>query len=103
MNTFAKIALGAVLVGAIIWGGIAVKHEIRCSDLEEDYVNGVSRLRSNVSIAPVFSEDRELGQSFEQMRELELKRMEVTLGAIYSECGTRAGQSAARKGNELLF
>ncbi len=97
----AAIAAGVVALGLVAWGGFALKHELTCRGLEEDYVNEASDLRGTVAMRAVGG--RETQKSVDTLQKLDLEQMKATLGVLYEKCGARAGATAARKASDVLL
>lgn len=103
MPTAAKIIASIAVVALLVWGGVAFQQYRKCQGIEEDYLNSVSSLKGNAALMTLAGNNQELTDGLRGMQERELQTIEVSLSAIYTECGERAGQSAARKGTEILF
>ena len=84
-------------------GGYFVRGELRCRGLETDYINGVVAARDAALVRGINPSSEALADVSEKLVDAELEGVEVTLNAIYEECGRRAGQTAARKGSQALL
>jgi hypothetical protein len=96
-----RIGAGIIVLGAFVWGGFGVKHEVTCRGLQKDYVNGAAELRSNAMLKSLG--DPKLARTAEMLEEAKLRRMQGILSRLYLECGERAGEAAAREGSETVL
>jgi len=95
------IGAGVVTLGLLVWGGLTLKHEMTCRGLETDYLNEASDLRGSAAMAAIGGS--EVSKAADTLQNLKLEQMKLTLTQLYTECGMRAGQTAARKGSNVLL
>lgn len=98
--TMAAIALG---IAGLAIGGYFLQGKVKCYQLEQDYLNDVDSLRSNAIARVAVPGNEELQSTMDRLEELQLKSLQISLDAVYEQCGERAGQSAARKGGNMVF
>lgn len=100
----AVIAVACVAaVAALSWGGIAVSHSLKCSGLEEDYLNSIAAYRDSVSLSTLTAGNPKLAEDMKGLQKSQLEVIELSLKEVYDQCGTRAGQTASRKGSGILY
>lgn len=90
---------GIASVGSV--GYFASRH-LQCQSLEDDYLNGISAMKSSTLSASIFPEG-EVSKALALASDQEMKKAEVALRGLYEQCGNRAAETAARKGTELLL
>jgi hypothetical protein len=97
------VAIAAAIAGASLLGagGVWLTQSMKCNGLEEDYVNAASDLRGSAAIRAVG--DGKLDAAADRIENMKLKEMELTLGRLYSECGSRAGATAHRRATDTLL
>lgn len=93
------IAAVALLAG----GGFWLRGEMRCSGLEDDYLNSVAMAKQAIVMRDFAPESQALANVSSGLAEGEIGAAEELLPAIYAECGERAGQAAFRKGTEIVL
>jgi hypothetical protein len=103
METGVKIAIGIVAAALLGWGGWRLSHSLACSGYEEDYLNAVASYKSSVIGFGALGDQGDVADELDQLRDLQLKEVGISLQRVYDECGARAGQTAARKGTELIL
>lgn len=96
------IVAGIAGVAALGTGGYFANEWRVCSGLEEDYLNSVASIRGYASINQVLN-DRQLLESMKAQEDAEWNRLETTLYGLSSRCGTRAANTASRKGQDILL
>lgn len=97
----ALIAVPALALAG--WGAVQVNRHLQCQSLETDYLNAISSLKGNASIRTAVAATKENDAQFDRLEKMDLERVKVTLSGIYDQCGIQAGQTAARKGSEIMF
>ena len=97
------VAGSVVLLGLVGTGGYFLRGAMNCSGLEEDYLNSVSSLKQTASLRAWSGLDKKLDADLEGLEKNEREIIERRLTAVYHECGSRAGQTAARKGSEMTL
>lgn len=98
------LVLVAIVGAALVAGGVYyVNGPMKCQGLEEDYLNAVGSLRSTAATRAIAEEGGDLDRALDAMQESGYGDAERALTRLYDECGSRAGQTAARKGSELLL
>jgi len=103
MKTAVKFLMVVCAVALLVWGGLALNHSLACKRLENDYLNSVASLKGNALLLAAIGDDPKTMTELKRISDDELKSIQTTLTRIYEECGDRAGQTAARKGTEILF
>lgn len=88
----------AVLVGAAFYGN----RYMTCRGLEQDYLNSVSAMKNASTAMPILKENADAA-AMSAIREMDLKRAETAMRSLHEQCGTRAAQTAARQGSEMLL
>lgn len=93
------IVLGVLVLGVAGYFG----NEYRaCSALENDYLNAVAEMRGNIAIRS-FASDPDLLDMLEKSDDLAIQQVEKAMEGLYSRCGESAGQTAFRKGQDMLL
>lgn len=103
VNKMMAAVVAVPVLAGLGWGAFEINRQVQCQSLETDYLNAVSSLKGNASIRVAIGEDAESDKDFDRLQELDLERIKATLSSIYDDCGMRAGQTAARKGSEIMF
>jgi len=88
----------AVLVGATYFGS----RYVTCSGLEDDYLNNISQMKSNASVLDLV-QDKAGRSTFSAMRDAGLRRSEALIADLNAQCGSRAADTALRKGSAILL
>ena len=103
MKKSAWAAIGIAAAVPLIWGGVHIRQSMECSDLEEDYLNTVSSLKTKVQTRSLMARLGKPVEDFDTLMKFDEERLSTTLTDIYQKCGSRAGATAARKASELMF
>lgn len=104
MNSGWKIAAVTGAVGFLAVGGYFTNEHLACKGLEEDYLNGVSKIKSATQLKAMdgISEDVEVSDLARLSLDQGMKEIETAQRSLLSRCGDRASDSALRKGQEML-
>ncbi len=99
-----KVASAAAALSVLVGGGAYfLHHEWRCRALEDDYLNSVSAAKQDVLLKEMVPESRAMAKVSAGLAATEIEGAKLSLSAIYRECGARAGESAFRKGSQLVL
>jgi hypothetical protein len=91
-----KIGAALALLAVLTWGGFQIHHTVKCRQMKEDVANQVALLRDGAAVAARVS-DPKLSAQFKAIERSELTDFSAMLARVYRECGSRAGQTAARE------
>lgn len=96
-----KIAVGLVATAAVGMGVYVGRRYLACSDLEDDYLNSVSQLKTT-TISQGVVQDRAGQSALTTLRDANMRVAASTLAELNSQCGSQAADTAVRKGSEIL-
>lgn len=99
----AKYVVIGVAILAMSVAGYFAREESACRNLEDDYLNSVDIMVSDVILAPLAHEDQEWQSRAESRRKLAENDAKAALNGLYLRCGERRGQAAFRKGQSLML
>lgn len=98
----AKIVLTLSAVIGICGGAYYGSAALKCSGLEEDYLNAVSGIKSTTASLSVL-DDPDVTKALIQIRDQSMRRSETILVSMHEQCGSRSAETALRKGSEILL
>lgn len=101
MRLYSIAALAGV--AALAAGGFVLKGQMRCTALEDDYLNSVSAARQALLLTELAPESQAMANVSAGLAEGEIELAEELLPAIYAECGESAGRTAFRKGSAIVL
>lgn len=98
----ANVALTIAGVATVGTGGYFASRYMQCQGLENDYLNSVSQMKSATALLSMYGKD-DTGKAFTLIRDREIEKAESALLGLHQQCGSRAADTAVRKGTELLL
>jgi hypothetical protein len=100
-------AAGVTALGLLVWGGIQIADDIQCSNLEEDYLNAMSDLKSSLRTRTLMMSlgkpGSERDADFDYMVKIRGESILRIHSEIYEKCGKRAADTASRKAQSAVF
>lgn len=100
--TGGKIVLVVAGIAGLGAAGYYGNHYITCQGLEDDFLNSVGSIKSTAVMSAILPKG-EARDALASIRAQQTPRTEAALHALYEQCGIRAGETAVRKGSELLL